>query len=74
VRGCPPQTPPVGQGRTPGTRHGCAGGGGGGEVEGGGWRVEDGGGWRVFIILHSVALQSLEDVVDERLLGGDGSL
>ncbi len=45
MRGCPPQTPPVGQGRTPETRLGCAGGGG---WRGGGWRVEgvEGGGWR----------------------------
>ena len=56
MRGCPPQTPPVGQGRTPGTRHGR------------------GDGLKIFIILHSVALQSLENVVDERLLGGDGCL
>jgi hypothetical protein len=35
VRGCPPQTPPVGQGRTPGTRHGCAVGWGGGRGGGG---------------------------------------
>ena len=33
------------------------------------WRVEVG-----FIILHSVALQSLENIVDERLLGGDSGL
>jgi hypothetical protein len=26
----------------------------------------------IFLILHSVALQSLENVIDERLLGGDG--
>ena len=37
MRGCPPQTPPVRQGRAPETRLGCAG------VEGGGWRVEGGG-------------------------------
>lgn len=41
MRGCPPQTPPVGQGRTPGTRLGCAG-GWRWRVEGGGWMV---GGW-----------------------------
>ena len=39
--------------------------------EGGvGWGVGRGG--EIFIILHSVALQSLQNVVDERLLGGDG--
>lgn len=45
------------------------------EVEGGGGGWSGGGGWRwIFIILHSVALQSFEDVVDERLLGCDGGL
>ncbi len=45
MRGCPPQTPPVGQGRTPGTRLGCAGLGGEGGNGGGErwrWRCEGG--------------------------------
>ena len=55
--GASPLDPPVCQGRTPETRLGCA-----------GWMGEGG----CFIILNSAALQSLENVVDERLLGGDG--
>jgi hypothetical protein len=48
-------------------------------LDGGGLRVGGGGGgvdgWRGgCFLLHSIALQSLEDVIDERLLGGDGDL
>jgi hypothetical protein len=64
LRGVRPPTAVVLQGRTPETRRGCAGWGGWWS-----WR------WRwIFIILHSVALQSLENVIDERLLGCDGCL
>ena len=60
VRGWPPQTPPVRQGHTPETRIGCA---------GGGWGVGGGGGGGY--VLQTSFIQSLENVVYERLLLGN---